>query len=186
MWIAGAHYEPLAFPSWCLVLPQGNDSSVRQTQGYEAVPVHPRQATGPRKGGAAAACFRSRTTPPAHTPVPAKQVKVKADPLSITSDRYQKEKALSWTPAERRNQKSYISYFIKEAGDKPVADCSKADVATVKTTLSPRVSFSCSNGSGSSAGFTRPETKPAATYLIISRCFTTQSGAMVPMMGCRR
>jgi putative transposase len=26
----------------------------------------------------------------------------------------------------------------------------------------------------------------AATYLIISRCFTTQSGAMVPMMGCRR
>lgn len=46
--------------------------------------------------------------------------------------------------------------------------------------------FSCSNGSGSSFGFTRQETKPAAMCLIISRCFTTQSGAMVPMMGCRR
>ena len=148
--------------------------------------MHLRQATGPRKGGAAAACSRSRTAPPAHTPVPAKQVKVKADPLSITSDRYQKEKALLWAPTERWNQKSCISYFIKEAGDKPVADYSKADVATVTTTPSPRASFNCSSGNGSSARFTRQETRLAATYLIISGCLTTWLGVMVPMMDCHR
>ncbi|MGY3856595.1 tyrosine-type recombinase/integrase [Aeromonas intestinalis] len=85
------------------------------------------------------ACSRSRGIAPAsqHSPVPATPPapKKKADPLSITSDRYQKEKALSWAPTERRNQKSYIAYFIKEAGDKPAADYSKADVVRFKDGL---------------------------------------------------
>jgi hypothetical protein len=39
-------------------------------------------------------------------------VKPFAPRLSVLSDRYLKEKALSWAPKELSNQENYIGYFI--------------------------------------------------------------------------
>ncbi|WP_324020809.1 site-specific integrase [Aeromonas caviae] len=61
--------------------------------------------------------------------------KPRAPLLSVLSDRYQKEKALSWAPKERKNQKNYIGCFIKALGDRPVADYGKADVVKFKDDL---------------------------------------------------
>ncbi|HDX8340092.1 TPA: tyrosine-type recombinase/integrase [Aeromonas dhakensis] len=55
--------------------------------------------------------------------------------LSVLSDRYQKEKALSWAPKERKNQKNYLGSFIEALGDKPAAGYSKADVVKFKEGL---------------------------------------------------
>ncbi|MFR9718670.1 tyrosine-type recombinase/integrase [Aeromonas diversa] len=55
--------------------------------------------------------------------------------LSILSDRYLKEKALSWAPKELSNQKNYIGSFIKALGDRPAADYAKADVVKFKEDL---------------------------------------------------
>ncbi|MCF3099385.1 integrase [Aeromonas australiensis] len=55
--------------------------------------------------------------------------------LSVLSDRYLKEKALSWAPKELSNQKNYIGYFIKALGDRPAADYGKADVVKFKEDL---------------------------------------------------
>ncbi|MGY4023305.1 phage integrase N-terminal SAM-like domain-containing protein [Aeromonas sobria] len=55
--------------------------------------------------------------------------------LSVSCDRYQKEKALSWAPKERKNQKNYLGSFIEALGDKPAADYSKADVVKFKEGL---------------------------------------------------
>ena len=55
--------------------------------------------------------------------------------LSVLSDRYLKEKALSWAPKELSNQKNYIGYFIKALGDRPAADYGKADVVKFKEGL---------------------------------------------------
>ncbi|MGY3852399.1 hypothetical protein ACW5W8_06025 [Aeromonas aquatilis] len=51
------------------------------------------------------------------------------------SDRYQKGKALSWVPKERKNQKNYLGSFIEVIGDKPAAGYSKADVVKFKEGL---------------------------------------------------
>jgi hypothetical protein len=50
----------------------------------------------------------SRTSSPAAKPV--------APLLSVLSDRYLKEKALSWATKEISNQKNYIGSFIKALG----------------------------------------------------------------------
>jgi hypothetical protein len=55
--------------------------------------------------------------------------------LSVLSDRYLKEKALSWAPKELSNQKNYIVCFIKALGDRPAADYAKADVVKFKEGL---------------------------------------------------
>jgi integrase len=55
--------------------------------------------------------------------------------LSVLSDRYLKEKALSWAPKERKNQKNYLGSFIEALGDKPAAGYSKADVVKFKDDL---------------------------------------------------
>ncbi|WP_425933905.1 tyrosine-type recombinase/integrase [Aeromonas rivipollensis] len=55
--------------------------------------------------------------------------------LSELSDRYLKEKALSWAPKELSNQKNYIGYFIKTLGDRPPTAYSKADVVKFKDEL---------------------------------------------------
>ena len=55
--------------------------------------------------------------------------------LSVLSDRYLKEKALSWAPKELSNQKNYIGSFIEALGDKPAAGYSKADVVKFKEGL---------------------------------------------------
>ncbi|CAD7491074.1 tyrosine-type recombinase/integrase [Aeromonas dhakensis] len=61
--------------------------------------------------------------------------KPRAPLLSVLSDRYQKEKALSWAPKERKNQKNYLGSFIEALGDKPAAGYSKADVVKFKEGL---------------------------------------------------
>ncbi|MEE1952952.1 MULTISPECIES: site-specific integrase [Aeromonas] len=61
--------------------------------------------------------------------------KPRAPHLSVLSDRYQKEKALSWAPKERKNQKNYLGSFIEAIGDKPAAGYSKADVVKFKEGL---------------------------------------------------
>ncbi|AGM44307.1 MULTISPECIES: site-specific integrase [Aeromonas] len=61
--------------------------------------------------------------------------KPRAPYLSVLSDRYQKEKALSWAPKERKNQKNYLGSFIEAIGDKPAAGYSKADVVKFKEGL---------------------------------------------------
>ena len=55
--------------------------------------------------------------------------------MSVLSDSYLKEKALSWAPKELSNQKNYIGSFIKALGDRPVADYGKADVVKFKEGL---------------------------------------------------
>lgn len=55
--------------------------------------------------------------------------------LSVLSDRYQKEKALSWAPKERKNQKHYLGSFIEALGDRPVTGYNKADVVMFKDGL---------------------------------------------------
>ena len=55
--------------------------------------------------------------------------------LSELSDRYLKEKALSWAPKELSNQKNYIGYFIKALGDRSPTAYSKADVVKFKDEL---------------------------------------------------
>ena len=55
--------------------------------------------------------------------------------LSVLSDRYQKEKALSWAPKERKNQKHYLGSFIEALGDRPAAGYNKADVVMFKDGL---------------------------------------------------
>ncbi|WP_253265048.1 hypothetical protein [Aeromonas media] len=55
--------------------------------------------------------------------------------LSVLSDRYQKEKALSWAPKERKNQKHYLGSFIEALGDRPATGYSKADVVMFKDGL---------------------------------------------------
>ena len=55
--------------------------------------------------------------------------------LSVLSDRYLKEKALSWAPKELSNQKNYIGCFIKALGDRPAADYAKADVVKFREDL---------------------------------------------------
>ncbi|MBL0626559.1 site-specific integrase [Aeromonas jandaei] len=61
--------------------------------------------------------------------------KPRAPHLSVLSDRYQKEKALSWAPKERKNQKNYLGSFIEALGDRPVTGYSKADVVMFKDGL---------------------------------------------------
>jgi len=94
------------------------------------------------------ACVRSRPksgvepaeaseTPPnqSSTKPVARAVKPLAPLLSVLSDRYQKEKALSWAPKERKNQKNYLGSFIEALGDRPVTGYSKADVVMFKDGL---------------------------------------------------
>ncbi|WP_111809577.1 site-specific integrase [Aeromonas allosaccharophila] len=94
------------------------------------------------------ACVRSRPKPiqlPADATVdPHEQsvsqpmtpaAKPRAQLLSVLSDRYQKEKAFSWAPKERKNQKNYLGSFIEALGDKPAAGYSKADVVKFKEGL---------------------------------------------------
>ena len=94
------------------------------------------------------ACVRSRPKPvvqPTSEPEnPQPQPNIKpavpaakpvAPLLSVLSDRYLKEKALSWAPKELSNQKNYIGCFIKALGDRPVVDYGKADVVKFKEGL---------------------------------------------------
>ncbi|MCX0421872.1 site-specific integrase [Aeromonas veronii] len=94
------------------------------------------------------ACVRSRPKPiqlPAEVNVApheqsaaqpmAPAAKPRAPLLSVLSDRYLKEKALSWAPKELSNQKNYIGSFIKALGDRPAADYAKADVVKFKEDL---------------------------------------------------
>jgi len=94
------------------------------------------------------ACVRSRptsTVPSVGAPEdPANQSSCKptaraakplAPLLSVLSDRYQKEKALSWEPKKRKNQKHYLGSFIEALGDKPAAGYSKANVVKFKDEL---------------------------------------------------
>ncbi|PKQ74534.1 hypothetical protein AOX56_20845 [Aeromonas sobria] len=94
------------------------------------------------------ACVRSRAQPVVQptsepeNPQPQPYIKpavLAAKPLapllSVLSDRYLKEKALSWAPKELSNQKNYIVCFIKALGDRPAADYAKADVVKFKEGL---------------------------------------------------
>ena len=94
------------------------------------------------------ACVRSRPKPnqlPADATVDRQEqsaaqpmtpaTKPRAPLLSVLSDRYQKEKALSWAPKERKNQKNYLGSFIEALGDRPVTGYSKADVVMFKDGL---------------------------------------------------
>ncbi|MCK2083836.1 hypothetical protein HB860_07800 [Aeromonas sp. 3925] len=78
-------------------------------------------------------CVRSKptsTVPPVDASEPPQQqsgtkpVTRAAKPLvpllSVLNDRYQKEKALSWVPKERKNQKHYLGSFFEALGDRPV------------------------------------------------------------------
>ncbi|MFQ2447414.1 hypothetical protein ACSZN8_01415 [Aeromonas caviae] len=56
-------------------------------------------------------------TPAATKPAPAAPSAIASPLLSELSDRYLKEKALSWAPKELSNQKNYIGYFIKALED---------------------------------------------------------------------
>ena len=62
----------------------------------------------------------SQQTPSAANPVPkavsATPSAISSPALSELSERYLKEKALSWAPKELSNQKNYIGYFIKSLG----------------------------------------------------------------------
>ncbi|MGE6099275.1 tyrosine-type recombinase/integrase [Aeromonas salmonicida] len=55
--------------------------------------------------------------------------------LSELSERYLKEKALSWAPKELSNQKNYIGYFITALGDRSPTAYSKVDVVKFKDEL---------------------------------------------------
>lgn len=59
-------------------------------------------------------------TPSAANPAPkavsAAPFAISSPALSELSERYLKEKALSWAPKELSNQKNYIGYFIKALG----------------------------------------------------------------------
>lgn len=86
------------------------------------------------------ACVRSRPKPIQLPAAPHEQsvsqpmtpaTKPLAPLLSVLSDRYLKEKALSWAPKELSNQKNYIGSFIEALGDRPVADYGKADVVKI-------------------------------------------------------
>ncbi|KLV47467.1 hypothetical protein SH16_01194 [Aeromonas caviae] len=94
------------------------------------------------------ACVRSRAKPVVQSASepenPQPQLHIKpavpaakplAPLLSVLSDRYLKEKALSWAPKELSNQKNYIGCFITALGDRPVADYGKADVVKFKEGL---------------------------------------------------
>ncbi|WP_052497111.1 site-specific integrase, partial [Aeromonas sp. L_1B5_3] len=94
------------------------------------------------------ACVRSRAQPVVQSasepenPQPQSHIKPAvpaakplAPLLSVLSDRYLKEKALSWAPKELSNQKNYIGCFIKALGDRPAADYGKADVVKFKEGL---------------------------------------------------
>nr|WP_256353734.1 tyrosine-type recombinase/integrase [Aeromonas sp. sif2433] len=54
---------------------------------------------------------------PAPESVPVAPSAIASPVLSELSERYLKEKALSWAPKELSNQKNYIGYFIKALGD---------------------------------------------------------------------
>lgn len=56
-------------------------------------------------------------TKPAPQSVPAAPSAIASPVLSELSERYLKEKALSWAPKELSNQKNYIGYFIKALED---------------------------------------------------------------------
>ncbi len=56
-------------------------------------------------------------TKPAPQSVPAAPFAIVSPVLSELSERYLKEKALSWAPKELSNQKNYIGYFIKALED---------------------------------------------------------------------
>ncbi|WP_240455443.1 hypothetical protein [Aeromonas rivipollensis] len=68
----------------------------------------------------------SQQTPSAANPVPkavsATPSAISSPALSELSERYLKEKALSWAPKELSNQKNYIGYFIKSLGDSVVVN----------------------------------------------------------------
>ncbi|MFZ3402864.1 site-specific integrase [Aeromonas salmonicida] len=94
------------------------------------------------------ACVRSRPTlavspvkapetplSPSDTKPMAPAAKPLAPLLSVLSDRYLKEKALSWAPKELSNQKNYIGSFIEALGDRPAVDYGKADVVKFKDGL---------------------------------------------------
>ncbi len=100
------------------------------------------------------ACARSRVKPAAVQPEPQQlpqQIQPAVNPapktvsatpsaiaspvLSELSERYLKEKALSWAPKELSNQKNYIGYFIKSLGDRPPTAYSKADLVKFKDEL---------------------------------------------------
>ena len=74
-------------------------------------------------------------TKPAPQSVPAAPSAIASPVLSELSERYLKEKALSWAPKELSNQKNYIGYFIKALGDRPPTAYSKADVVKFKDEL---------------------------------------------------
>ena len=81
------------------------------------------------------ACVRSRAQPVVQpisepeNPQPQSHIKPAvpaakplAPLLSVLSDRYLKEKALSWAPKELSNQKNYIGCFIKALGEIALCD----------------------------------------------------------------
>ncbi len=78
------------------------------------------------------ACVRSRPKPiqlpvdvnaaPHEQSVAQPMTKPRAPLLSVLSDRYLKEKALSWAPKELSNQKNYIGCFIKALGEIALCD----------------------------------------------------------------
>ena len=81
------------------------------------------------------ACVRSRAQPVVQSasepenPQPQSHIKPAvpaakplAPLLSVLSDRYLKEKALSWAPKELSNQKNYIGCFIKALGEIALCD----------------------------------------------------------------
>ena len=74
-------------------------------------------------------------TKPAPQSVPAAPSAISSPALSELSERYLKEKSLSWAPKELSNQKNYIGYFIKALGDRPPTAYSKADVVKFKDEL---------------------------------------------------
>ena len=74
-------------------------------------------------------------TPSAASSAPVGPSAIASPVLSELSDRYLKEKALSWAPKELSNQKNYIGYFIKSLGDRSPTAYSKADVVKFKDEL---------------------------------------------------
>ncbi|MFQ2471573.1 hypothetical protein ACK309_04960 [Aeromonas caviae] len=61
--------------------------------------------------------LQQHATKPAPQSVPAAPSAIASPVLSELSERYLKEKALSWAPKELSNQKNYIGYFIKVQED---------------------------------------------------------------------
>ncbi|WP_235674978.1 hypothetical protein [Aeromonas veronii] len=61
-------------------------------------------------------------TNPASQSVPAAPSAIAPPVLSELSERYLKEKALSWAPKELSNQKNYIGCFIKALGEIALCD----------------------------------------------------------------